>query len=547
MNNYLKTALAVFCLSANVCAQSSKDIASIKIEKPSVQRQGDPYLHIMSVTIDGQMTKVDFLYKTNDASITMIPEQPHKYLQIRADDGKVYKGIQSSSQQHRGYVQPGREQWFAVAFEKMPFDVISFDLVENESGVPGLYHLPKWNFINVRLRTDAQLRAELNQLKQSADAGDAEAAYELAMKYRKGKGVAKDEATAMQYLQMSAEKGYGGAKYAVAIAMLDGTLPADPEKAYTYMLHSAMGGLADAQYYVFRFCDEGYGTPKNEETAHNWLSRSAENGNCWGQYLVGNQAYNKKNYEEAFNWYQKSAMQGYAEAQCDLGLLHYWGRGTAEDNNKAFEWFQRSANNGYDWGQCWLARMYRDGYGTSKDRNEALEWYRKTLANTSNNDLKSTVYNDMGNLFYKKEYAGGASYDITQAVRCYTQAAELNSPSACCSLGRLYNTGDGVLKNPAKAKELFEKSAGLGNNEAPYELGLMCKEKTDLAGALKWMKQSAEKGYASAQYELGLMYYYGKGTVKNTKLAALWMEKSFDAGHEEAKKVWNGLELWKFK
>lgn len=191
MNNYLKTILAVLCLSTNVWAQSSKDIASIKIEQPSVQKQGDPYLRIMSVTIDGRVTKVDFLYKTNDASITMIPEQPHKYLQIVDEDGNVYKGVKSSSQQYRGYVQPGREQWFAVAFEKIPFDVISFDLVENESGVPGLYHLPKWNFINVRLKTDAQLRAELNRLKQEADGGDADAAYDLAMKYRKGKGLPK--------------------------------------------------------------------------------------------------------------------------------------------------------------------------------------------------------------------------------------------------------------------------------------------------------------------------------------------------------------------
>ncbi len=543
MNKYLKTTLAIFCLSTYVCAQSSKDIASINIEKPSVQKQGDPYLHIMSVTIDGQMTKVNFLYKTNDASITMIPEQPHKYLEIRADDGNVYKGIQSSSQQHRGYVQPGREQWFAVAFEKIPFDVISFDLVENESGVPGMYHLPKWNFINVRLKTDAQIRVELNELKRNADGGDADAAYELAMKYRKGKGVAKDETMALQYLQLGAEKGSIAAEYLVAIAMLDGTLPGDAEKCYTYMLHAAMGGLADAQYYVSRFCAEGYGTPKNEEVAHNWLSRSAENGNYWGQYLLGNIANNGGRYEEAFDWYQKSAMQGYAEAQCKLGLAYYFGSGTGTDKDKAAACLQYSADNGYDWGQFWLARLH----GDNGDRAEALEWYGKALANTSDNELKSAAYNNMGNLYYQKEYTGGASYDIGQAVRCYTQSAELNSPYACCSLGRLYKAGDGVLKNPAKAKELFEKGAGLGSNEAQYELGLMCKEKTDLPGAFKWMKQGAENGYAAAQYELGLIYYYGKGAPKNTKSAALWMEKSFNAGHEEAKKVWDGLQLWKYK
>lgn len=536
MNNYLKTTLVLLCLSFQVFGQTSKDIASIEIKEPFVQKQGDLCLQIMNVLITNNMTKITFLYRTSNASITMIPEQPHQYLQIVADDGNVYKGLQSSNQKYRGYVQPGREQWFAVAFEKIPFDVISFDLVEKESGIPGMYHLPKWNFFNVRLKTDAQILAEINDLKRKAEDGDADAAYELGLKYKKGKGVLKDETTALKYLQMSAEKNNSDAKYLVALAMMNETLPAEPNKVFTYLLDAANAGLPDAQYLVSQCYFVGYGTEKNKEIGMDWCTKSAQNGDREAQYVIGSGLYNNEQYKEAFNWIKKSAEQSHRIAQQVLGIMYYFGNGVVKDHEIAAQWFQQSADSGYDWGQFWLARSYDD----KGDRDEALEWYNKALANTSDDNLKKYAYSNMGNLYYNGN-------DLEQAVRYYTLAAELNNNHACYALGEMYQMGDGVLQNPVKAKALFLKSAELGYNKAQYKLGLLCKEKNDLTGAYKWMKQSAENDYAQAQYELGLMYYYAKGVAKNNKLAAIWIEKSFGAGNEDAKKVWNGLQLWKFK
>jgi TPR repeat protein len=45
---------------------------------------------------------------------------------------------------------------------------------------------------------------------------------------------------------------------------------------------------------------------------------------------------------------------------------------------------------------------------------------------------------------------------------------------------------------------------------------------------------------------LGTMYAEGKGTLKDYQKAKYWIKKAYDAGNEDAKKVWNTLELWKY-
>jgi TPR repeat protein len=60
-------------------------------------------------------------------------------------------------------------------------------------------------------------------------------------------------------------------------------------------------------------------------------------------------------------------------------------------------------------------------------------------------------------------------------------------------------------------------------------------------------EKAVANGHANAQYEAGLMYYYGKGTTKNTAKAAYYVEKAHTSGNKEAGKMWNDLELWKYK
>lgn len=541
----------MFTLSVSIYGQrrSIKDIKSIEVTQPDVRRAQncDMALTITKITIDDQCTKIDFVYRPDNPYGVNIPRQPHLYLQIKADDGNIYKALETGGMRNYGNnVKRDKPEWFSVIFEKMPFDIIAFDVVEGKA-IEGVYKLPKWNFYDVRIKTETQIRAEINRLKKEAENGDADAAYELALKYDKGKEVPKDKDLSIKYYQLSAQNGNSDAKYFVALAIMDGSLSGEPSQAFTFLTDAANNGMPDAQYMVGSCYYQGYGVNQDLNLALEWYTKGAENGNANAQYMVGLAYTNSSKYNEAYQWYKKSAEQGNAYAQKELGILYYWGRGVVEDNDLAFEWFSKSAKNGYSWGQYWLGSMYQLGYGTSKNRDTALEWYRASLSSDSDDALKSAVYNAMGNLFYEKDYAGGNSYDINQAIKYYNMAAELNNLNATYSLGLMHKSGDGVLKNPTKAKEYLTKSAEGGLNTAQYELAMLYKDANDLQTAFKWFEKSAQNEYAPAQYELGLMYYYGKGVTKNNKTAANWIENAYNAGNEDAKKVWNGLELWKYK
>ena len=97
----------------------------------------------------------------------------------------------------------------------------------------------------------------------------------------------------------------------------------------------------------------------------------------------------------------------------------------------------------------------------------------------------------------------------------------------------------------------IKKIAEQGNAKAQYNLGYMYIKgngvSPDTTKAFYWFKKSAEQGNALAQYNLALMYYYGQGTLTDKKQAAYWMRKAYDNGFQEAKDMWDKLELWKYE
>lgn len=52
------------------------------------------------------------------------------------------------------------------------------------------------------------------------------------------------------------------------------------------------------------------------------------------------------NPEEAFKWYKFAADHGFADAQCVLGNLYYYGDGIEPDIREAFKCYKRAADQG---------------------------------------------------------------------------------------------------------------------------------------------------------------------------------------------------------
>jgi TPR repeat protein len=92
----------------------------------------------------------------------------------------------------------------------------------------------------------------------------------------------------------------------------------------------------------------------------------------------GLEAYRAGDYERAMTEWRPLAEQGVAEAQFNVGLLYYQGRGVEQDHAEARGWYELAAEQGYARAQYDLAVLYAEGKGGRVDEVSAHVWF--TLA-----------------------------------------------------------------------------------------------------------------------------------------------------------------------
>ena len=73
----------------------------------------------------------------------------------------------------------------------------------------------------------------------------------------------------------------------------------------------------------------------------------------------------------------QAAERGDAQAQFNLGMMYYKGRGVSQDDAEAFKWYRQAAERGVAEAQFNLGVMYDKGRGVSQDDAEAVRWYRQ--------------------------------------------------------------------------------------------------------------------------------------------------------------------------
>jgi len=109
--------------------------------------------------------------------------------------------------------------------------------------------------------------------------------------------------------------------------------------------------------------------------------KAAEQGDAQAQNNLGVYYYSgkgvTKDYKEAVKWYQKAAEQGLANAQINLGVCYFCGHGVTQDYTKAVKWFRKAAEQGLAVAQNNLGWCYEHGEGVTQDYVKAKEWYRK--------------------------------------------------------------------------------------------------------------------------------------------------------------------------
>lgn len=77
--------------------------------------------------------------------------------------------------------------------------------------------------------------------------------------------------------------------------------------------------------------------------------------------------------------WQKWAGQGNADAAYNLGVIHYYGDGVAQDYAQAMGWYRQAADQGDKSAQMQIGLMYQNGEGVAADQEEARRWFTAHL------------------------------------------------------------------------------------------------------------------------------------------------------------------------
>jgi TPR repeat protein len=260
---------------------------------------------------------------------------------------------------------------------------------------------PSVGTTTVTLNRPQATPAETLPARQSV--ANAQTNLDLAINYRDGVGVSKDDREAARLFRLAADQGNARAQSNLGGFYRDGRggLPKDDREAARLYKLAADQGYAVAQASLGFFYENGRGgLPKDDR--------------------------------EAARLYKLAADQGYASAQTNLGVLYEYGRGgLPKDDREAARLHKLAADQGNAVAQTNLGVFYENGRGgLPKDDREAARLYKLAA-----DQGYACAQNNLG-VFYENG-RGGLTKDDREAARLYKLAADQGYAFAQAALKRL--------------------------------------------------------------------------------------------------------------
>jgi hypothetical protein len=181
-----------------------------------------------------------------------------------------------------------------------------------------------------------------HEWKAGAEAGQAEAQFDLGVLYAQGLGVQRDMTAAERWYRKSAEQGNAEAEFALGQMYSRGWgVPRDEADAIRWF-QMANAPDSDGPSTDWALI-EGYGVPQDQKQAAYWYELAAQKGHAEAQFNLGRLYAEGKggiphDEEQAVRWVRAAASQGYPPAQARLGIRYATGLGIAQDDKRAYFW-----------------------------------------------------------------------------------------------------------------------------------------------------------------------------------------------------------------
>ncbi|KAG0035165.1 hypothetical protein BGZ81_000086 [Podila clonocystis] len=227
-------------------------------------------------------------------------------------------------------------------------------------------------------------------------------------------------------------------------------------------------------------------------------------------YFYGNGV--PKDVPKAMELCRKAAAIGCEDdANAVLGQMYV----ILDDFKKGMQYAQRASH--IRDGSYLLGLIYENGHGVEVNKGEAQRcFYMAALEFHSASEVRMAVYSrSQGN--------------YERALKWIRKALEHEQPEATYILGHMYNSGEGVTRNYAKAESLFYEAAEHGVIAAIITLGLIHIKKKDFARAMELLLKVEDD--PEAQNIIGHMHFSGMGVLPDADLARQMFQKSADRGN----------------
>ncbi|MGR5501972.1 hypothetical protein ACQKP3_14670 [Vibrio sp. DNB22_10_4] len=355
---------------------------------------------------------------------------------------------------------------------------------------------------------------------KSANQNNVYGQYNLGWAYYEGSGTEQNLSAAFHWLSKAADQQHHDSQAIVAYMYENGeSVDVNFEKAYQLYLDSANQGNVFATDSLGRFYQYGIYVSKDMKKAFSYYKESGEQGHTEAQYRLGKiyrsgtlegEKVTSIDFRVAREWYQKASEQGHSGALNDLGLMLAHGQGGSIDYQAAFEIFLNLAEGQYLTGQLNLAQMYEMGHINGNDFDKAFYWYNEAVKLCQTEQLNGSLCGvaevALGTLYEK---GLGVSINYSTAMNFYLDAVARDHLNGLTSIGKLYLNGLGVEKDVTIAKMYFELAITEHESdpEAQVQLGNLYETGNgvvqDRNKARNLYDMAAEKNHISAYTYIG--------------------------------------------
>jgi len=233
------------------------------------------------------------------------------------------------------------------------------------------------------------------------------------------------------------------------------------------------------------------------------------------------------NFDKAFQLYKEAADKGNAEAQFNVAEYYYKFYNeeivlSVEDKSNAFkkaaEYYEKAALQDHAKAQYTYYKLYHE----LKEEKELEDYLNEGLKEEKREHF-------LDNLI--------SVFDQDKALIYLKRAAEHGNADAQYQLGRCYDYGKGIEKDPEKTFQWYMKASEQGYSKAQYDLGTCYEEgygtEEKPEEAFKWYMEAAKQGDFNAQYEVGRCFIQGYGTKKMPEKAFKWYMKAAEQDNSD--------------